>query len=252
ASHEDLIIVGDGTATFWNMRSYKKWRSITLDDLPFVASSISRDAKTVAVGSFQKTGVQVWDLYGGKKRKWLETQDNLPQFALSPEGTNLIVAGHMRGNDLHVINLVSGAKVELPAFRMFPPFALAFLPHRGLVAATSNSDLTLWEVASGKKLGVLQEVGGLGAESFPLTFSPDGRFVAVYKVPPGATGSTPKSVDLVELASGRTALRLLGHQGAVRAFAFSPNGRILATGAGDGIVRLWEISSGRLLAQFSG
>lgn len=51
---------------------------------------------------------------------------------------------------------------------------------------------------------------------------------------------------------GQRDLVLRGHRGPVRAVAFSPDGRTLATGSGDGIVRLWERQGGRLMRSLSG
>ncbi|MBA4063397.1 MAG: hypothetical protein C0501_06730 [Isosphaera sp.] len=43
--------------------------------------------------------------------------------------------------------------------------------------------------------------------------------------------------------------RLEGHKGGVSALAFSPKVSLLATGAGNGVVRLWEAKTGDLLAR---
>src|SRR2546430_2265153 len=75
------------------------------------------------------------------------------------------------------------------------------------------------------------------------TFSPDGRLVAA-----AGTRQDPR-VHVWDVQSGAL-LYTLPPNGAVLSIAFSPNGRFLATGSGDGAARPWNVLDGLPLASF--
>jgi len=52
--------------------------------------------------------------------------------------------------------------------------------------------------------------------------------------------------------SGKLRAVLLGHAWDVRALAWSPDGRLLASGSVDGSVRIWEATSGKCVAKYQG
>jgi WD40 repeat protein len=45
---------------------------------------------------------------------------------------------------------------------------------------------------------------------------------------------------------------LKGHTKTVRSVAFSPDGRLLASGSDDGTVKLWEVATGSLVRTLEG
>jgi len=64
-----------------------------------------------------------------------------------------------------------------------------------------------------------------------------------------AIGRADKYVSLVEAATGKQLRRLEGHDGAIGALRFSPDGKTLASGGDDRRVTLWNVATGVANAQ---
>jgi WD40 repeat protein len=114
---------------------------------------------------------------------------------------------------------------------------------RWLALARDGKDMQIVHASSGKMTRKL-----LGSSKFCcVAFSPDGRFVA------GGDVSTPTSTSrgrlhLWDVATGKAIHVVYGHGDLVRAVAFSPDSKTVATGS-DG-VRLWDVSTGVQVRRF--
>ena len=58
-----------------------------------------------------------------------------------------------------------------------------------------------------------------------------------------ASGGWGKSVELWDVQTGAPIAKLKGHTYHVNSIAFSPDGKTLASGSGDGTVLLWDFAS---------
>jgi len=124
---------------------------------------------------------------------------------------------------------------------------VACSPDGGLVA-TGGSQVHLWNARSGERIGALE--GGTGL----VVFSHDGKALA--------TCSGGNSVVLWEVGTRKQRRRFLGLGGSrtslvrpvfqypVSCMAFSPDDRLFATGGGDTMVTVWDVT-GRMLPGFA-
>ncbi|MGH9967540.1 MAG: caspase family protein [Pyrinomonadaceae bacterium] len=77
-----------------------------------------------------------------------------------------------------------------------------------------------------------------------VAFSPDGRFLLT-------TGRNwSNEAILWDVATGLELYRLKGNQGFFLAAAFSHDGRFIVTGSNEGIVNVWEVSTGQEVERF--
>lgn len=140
--------------------------------------------------------------------------------------------------------------------RMGKAFSVAFSKDGSTLAATSDvGPAWLWDTTSWQPTGPQLE-GAISA----VAFSPDGKLLA--------TGDTDLNrfdvqgdVQLWDTATHRALEPLLparrpgggtyplGHRGRVHALAFSPDGKVLASGSGFGEIQLWDVVGRRAIGE---
>lgn len=122
--------------------------------------------------------------------------------------------------------------------------SVAFSPD-GKTLATSGylAELKLWDLRTGTVRHAIDTPGVIEK----VVFSPDGTSVAagIWITNEDRTAGEAK---IWRATTGEETSRFTGHAEGVRCLAFSPDGKLLATGSMYESVRIWDVKAQRLLA----
>jgi WD40 repeat protein len=130
-------------------------------------------------------------------------------------------------------------------------FAVAFSKDGQILAVGGQGGILLFRVADGT---LIQALNG-AASTLSLAFSPDNKFLAAGSDTIDQQGQcTDCTLKTWRISDGALLQTIDGNNNGVISIAFSPNQRIIATGAGDriydGVVRFFRVNDGALLRFF--
>jgi WD40 repeat protein len=182
--------------------------------------------------------VRVWDLENGKARILTGHTDEVWRLELSPDGRHVATASKDRTARLWTLDT---GESRVLSGHGGPVDGVGFTADGRRLVTSSRGDglLRVWDVGSGSLLQSLETgMGALGN----LALSRDGRQVIV-------DGFHVQRAQLWDLEKG-TSLTL-EHRGRLTGLTFSPRGDLVATGARDQTVRVWDTKTGqgRVLAE---
>ena len=205
------------------------------ESLALTSIAYSPDGTMIASGSEDKK-VRLWNVASGKLDAVLPVhQGNVSAVAFSPDGSLLASAG----DKSVVVSEVAPPHKVLWQQAQHDNEAMALAFNRDgsrLASAARNGAVFVWDARSGQQQWT-QRLDK--TEIFALAYSPDGRSLAA-----GAAGA----IHFWNAEDG-SATKPIQVQGNVSSIAFDRAGQRLASGASDGMVRLWDVSLRKPIGQ---
>jgi WD40 repeat protein len=227
------------TVRIWDVVSGKELLSLGPLWEQVASVAFSPDGRILACGSY---GVAVlWDVMSGRELHRLghgAVSLLVQSVAFSPDGKTL--ASGSEDNTVKLWDVASGNELWELKGHDNKVMALAFSPDGGTIASGSlDKTVTLWDVRNRKKLSSLNHSFNLRS----VAFSPNGRTLA-------SASFDENVVTLWDVTSGNKLWKLEGT--ADSTVAFSPDGKVLATGGANSTIMLWDANSGKELYQLKG
>jgi WD40 repeat protein/serine/threonine protein kinase len=202
------------------------------------AVAFSPDGRHLAAAGHDHT-VRVWDVATGRTVRTLAGHaDVVYGLAYSPDGGRLATASW--DHTVKLWDAEDGRELLTLRGHTERVSRVAFSPDGRRLASLGADAVKVWDAATGAELRTLGSEGG--PNRYGLAYSPDGRHVAVTTDQP--------AVVLWDVDAGRVERVFRGHTSTVKNVAFSSDGRLLASGAGDlvrsepGEVKVWVVATG--------
>lgn len=271
----------DGKLHFWNVQSEQSLKEIKAGINEVESVGFSSDGKTLVNAVKGKSDdawtAEAWDIPKLKLKWQTHFTDNgdwsggssgaSDWIAGSPDGQTVAVShlthiSHFDGdNDIAELRLWDVKQHKPLKILNAKDHAALGSPPDAISSVTFNPDgrtliaQTLWDGHTGIIARSLQQWDvhtGKVLRVWPLNDNEEMTTIAVSSTNNQMAVRDANDINLFNLQAGSSSKKLTGHKDQVLALAFSPDGKLLASGSADHTIRLWDLQAFKLIRTLKG
>ncbi len=250
----------DFTARIWDVATGRELHTLTGHRCAVKSVAFSPDGETLA--SVSNDGmVKLWDVKTGKEKRslvhWksLDVDVSVYSVVFTSDGKHLF-AGNGDGT-ISAWEVATGREANVWKAQDRNVLTLTLSHDKRLLASGGDADFTtkIWDATTRRELRTIASARtpGLTENVVATAFSPDDTLVAISEL-----GLDPQQERYVynrtkvwEVATGKNVLTTQGHEADIGAVDFTPDGRLLVSGSVDGMIRFWDLATGREVRSFT-